>query len=476
MIFNRIIKWFSAWPIELKFLALIAVTLIITYYTAPPVRAVWYVILLIFYFFSKNEALWLAFFFSTTDGFAGFFGFSSVMLPLMPGLPAVEIVQLYIILSVIKAAQSTKKVHLFYNKYLQILFIYLLFMIIWGQFMGFKGEINVYFRVLKGFIPMLLFYSIPKLFNTQDTYLRFFKIVFMIVLVAFAAQIFTLLAGVSPLEAAGFTVDEEADEKNQFRIFFNVSSTLIGLFGALYYLNRKNTKSSYQIFLYTVVLITLTIAVLSATRGWIISFSMIIFLSVLFTGIIRTRRILKFTLIVAPLLYGVLSNPTINNQIAFARERLGAMEAIAEGDLSAEGTLQRLDYRSQRVMNAWKENRLFGWGISDKGYEYGDGHVGNQSLLAVSGIVGYILLNGFLIFFVYKILDIYYRSGYRFPARNSLLVFIVFMAGWFVIHSTSGQQFNYIGMPANIIPQAVFFSFGAFNYEQTLYLTYGKKV
>ena len=476
MIINRIIKWFSAWPDEIKFLALISVTLFVTYFAAAPVRAVWCIILLIFYFFSKNEALWLAFFLSTTDGFAGFFGLYAVMLPVLPGLPAVELAQVYIILTVIKAARSDKKALVFYNKYLQVLFIYLIFMIIWGQLMGFSGDLNVYFRVIKGFIPMLLFYSVPRLFINQDTYYSFFKIVFIIVLMAFAAQIFTLLAGVSPLEAAGLNIEEKAEETKEFRIFFNASSTLLGLFGALFYLHRKETRPLTRFFLYVVVFAALAMTVFSATRGWIISFSLIIFLTLLFTGIMRTKRILEFTLIAVPLLYLALSNPTINNQIAYARERLGAMEAIAGGDLSAEGTLQRLDYRSQRVMEAWRENPVFGWGLSDKGYEFGDGHVGNQCLLAISGIAGFVLLNGFLLYFTWKIFYVYNRSIRRVPDRNSLLVFAFFLAGWFLIHSTSGQQFNYIGMPAKIIPQAIFFSFGAFQYERSLSLIHGKKI
>jgi hypothetical protein len=377
---------------------------------------------------------------------------------------------------VIKAARSKKMTLLFYNKYLQVLFLYLIFLVIWGQLMGFSGNLNVYFRVLKGFIPMLLFYSVPRLFTNQDTYFRFFKIVFMIVLVAFAAQIFTLLAGVSPLEAAGLNTEEKAEDTKEFRVFFNASSTLLGLFGALFYLSRKQTRSQTRLFLYIVVFASLAMTVFSATRGWIISFSIIIFLTVLFTGIIRTRRILEFTLITVPLLYWALSNPTINNQIAFARGRLGAMEAIAGGDLSAEGTLQRLDYRSQRVMDAWRENPVFGWGLSDKGYEFGDGHVGNQCLLAISGITGFVLLNGFLLYFAWMILYIYNRSFRRMSDRSALLVFIFFLAGWFLIHSTSGQQFNYIGMPVKIIPQAVFFSFGAFQYERSLNLIHGKKI
>ncbi len=276
MIFNGIIKWFSRWPDELKFLVLISVTLIITYFSVTPVRVVWYLLLFSFYFFSKNEVLWLAFFLSTTDGFAGFFGLYSAVLPILPGLPAVEIVQVYVILTVIKTVRINNRTSIFYNKYLQVLFLYLIFMIVWGQLMGLTGGLNVYFRVLKGFIPMLLFYSIPRLFLTEDHYYRLFRIVFLIVLVAFAAQIFTLLTGVSPLEATGLIIEEE-EETKEFRFFFNASSTLLGLFGALYYLSRQGAKARSRILLYAVVFASLAMSVLSATRGWIISLSMIVF-------------------------------------------------------------------------------------------------------------------------------------------------------------------------------------------------------
>jgi hypothetical protein len=473
---NRIFFWFEGWPDIIKYLALIAITLVVTYYAPSPIRIVWYLLLLIAYYFSKNEALWLAFFLSTTDGFAGFFGLYAAMIPILPGLPSVEISQIYIVISVIKAASKSHHGLIFYHNYLQVLFIYLVFMVIWGQLMGLTGEINIYFRVIKGVIPMLLFYSVPRLMVDQNAYLRFFRIVFVIVMVAFVAQIFTLMTGVTPLKAAGLMAAEETDETKEFRVFFNASSTLIGLFGALFYLRQRATKPSWRIIMYAVVFASLAMAILSATRGWIISFSIIIVLTFLFTGIVRTKRMLEFMVIAVPLLYWASTNQTISRQVDFARERLGAMEAIRQGDLSAEGTLQRLDVRSRRVISAWKENPVFGWGLSDKGYEYGDGHVGNQCLLAMSGIAGFLLLNGFILFFVWKIFSVYNRSNRKVFDSNSLLVFIIFLAGWFLIHSTSGQQFNYIGMPVKIIPQAVFFSFGAFEYERSLKLIHGKKV
>ena len=473
---NRLTGWVSSWHDIYKFLALIVITIYATYYAPNPVKAAWYVIILTAYYFSKNEALWLAVFLTTSDGFMSFFGLYTVTLTPLPGLPAIEISQLYIILTVIKAAGTRKSPKIFYNKYLQVLLVYLLFSIIWGQMMGLSGELNVYFRVLKGVLPMMLFYSIPRLFTDQDSYDRLFRIIFVIVLAAFAAQLITLLGGLSPLDIVGLDTGEAEEGSSDFRVFFSANCTLIGLFSALYYLNLGVVKYWQRLLFYSVVLASLAMAVLSATRGWIIGFSIILILGFFLTGITKAKRLAEFAVIVLPLIYFAVSNPTIRDQLDFSRERLGKMESIAEGDLSAGGTLQRLDLRSNRVMEGWRQNPIFGWGLSDTGYMYGDGHVGNQSLLAMSGVVGFVLLNGFLVFFSIKLINIYINSG-RFKSRDkALLMFIIFLSGWFFIHSTSGQQFNYVGMPAKIIPQAIFFSFGAFRYEQSIKRIYGKKV
>ena len=476
MIINRIIKWFFGWPDLLKYLALISLTLAATYYAPYPLRIVWYVIILAAYFFSRNEPLWLALFLSTTDGFAGFFGLYEATITILPGLPSIEIVQIYIILSVIKAAASMVRPVLFYNKYIQVLFIYLLFTIIWGQLMGLSGGLNVYFRILKGFIPMLLFYSVPRLFVTRDMYERFFNIAFSIVLIAFAAQLFTLFSGISPMEAGGISRTDVDEDPDDFRVFYNASTALIGMFGGLYFLARKGSTDGGRFLPFAVVSASIAMALLSATRGWIISFSLVTLLTLMFTGIIGSRRFVLSVVVTIPLIIWALSSPTINNQVKFARERLETIGAISEGDLTAEGTLQRLDYRSQRAMIGWKENPVFGWGLPALGYRYNDGHVGNQNLLVISGVVGFVLLNGFLIWFSYMVISLYIRSARKKVNRDSLIVLVIFLFGWFFIHSSSGQQFGYSGLPEQIIPQAVFFSFGAFLYERTLRIINGKKV
>lgn len=471
---HHIIKWFTRWPDIIKYLVLMSFTLVVTYYASGSVRFIWYLTLLISYLFSRNEALWLAVFLSTADGFIGFFGLYEATIPLLPGLPAVELAQVYILLTVLKAAGRNITPVLFYNRYLQVLLIYVIFSVIWGQMMGLTGGLNVYFRVVKGIIPLLLFYSVPRLFTSQGMYESFFRIILITVLLAFAAQLFTLFTGLSPMEAGGIAnVDEEKDE---FRVFYNASSTLMGLFGAIFLINRPGERPGSRLIPVSVIIASFAMALLSATRGWIISFTIIIILSVLLTNILRTRRTILLVMIIIPVVALALSNPVISRQIGYARERLETIEAISEGDLTAKGTLQRLDYRSQRTLGAWRENPVFGWGLSDNGYLYLDDHVGNQSLLALYGVTGFLLLNGFLVYFAYMLITLYFRFPARHPARSTLIIFAVFLLGWFFIHSTSGQQFSFSGMPEKIIPQALFFSFGAFQYQMILSLVNGKKV
>ncbi len=462
-------------PDLIKLAGLIAVTIFVSYLAPAPFRLVWYILVATIYFYSEDEPLWMAFFLVTTDGFFSFFGLYSVTLTILPGLPKVEISQIYIFLTVIKAAGKKRTPEVFYRRYMQLLFIYMLFNIAWGQMMGLSGELNVYFRVIRGFVPMLLFYSVPRLLINEEMYRQLFRLMFFIVLCAFAAQLVTLFIGRSPMEMTGFGSTGEKAGKADFRVFYSENATLLGLFGALWLISEKKARFSRLALPFTVVFAALAMALLSATRGWIISFSLIIVLAMLL-GALSSRVTLRALLVITAVTLFALSNPVIHRQVSFAGQRLDTMEAIFEGDLTARGTLQRLDYRSIRVMEGWRENPLFGWGISDKGYEYGDRHVGNQSLLAMAGVAGFLLLNGFLIWFIYKIVSLYVLSKGRVRDRDILLVIVIFLTGWFIIHSTSGQQFNYTNIPSRIIPQAVFLSFSALQYQKISMLVNEKRI
>jgi hypothetical protein len=458
----------------IKFIILVLVTIALTYVANPLVASLWYILLLVLYWRSADEAFWFAFFLVTVDGFMGFLGVYTVTIKAIPGLPAIELAQFYIILSVLKARRNKSNPPVFYRNYLWVLLCYLIFMIVWGQAMGFSGELKGYFRLLKFTFPFILFYSLPRLLIRVEYYERIFGFLFIVLILGFFTQAFTLVTGLSPAGTLNLT-EEQISEAGIFRGFYNITITLMGLFGALFFLSYKQKNGFSTVYLYIVIIAAYGMAFLSATRGWILSFSLIIISTFIFSGGIKVRKTIGFIFISALLLFAGLSNQKIMEQVLFSKERFLTMESLAEGDITAGGTLQRLSVRGPRVMKIWKENPVFGWGFSTYSREHGDVHVANQTLLMTSGIVGYILLNGFFLFFILKLGDAYIKTVKSNSYRNVFMVFIIFLCGWFVIHSTSGQHFNYSGIPVQIMPQALFFSFGALIYSKNLEFN-GKKI
>ncbi len=456
----------------IKFLLLVFITIFVTY-KAPRILAyIWYITTLILYFRSNDEPFWLAFYFTTVDGFLGFFGLYTVTINIFPGLPAVELAQFYILLSFIKAIQVKNKPFVFYNKYLTILLMYMIFLIIWGQMMGFSGEARDYFRIIKLTLPFLLFYTLPRLFPDYESFKRLFGFMFVILICAFLTQLFVLFTGLLPAKITELT-PEQASEAGGYRGFFNIGVTLMGLFGALFFLSEKSSEYFSKIYLYILILSAYGMAYISATRGWIISFSFIIIFSFLFIPGIRIKNIAQFSIFFLIVISIAFSSNILREQITFATSRVGTLKELAEGDITAGGTLSRLSRRSPRVMNIFKQNPVFGWGFSDISRKYSDGHVGNQTILLNSGVIGFILLIGFMVYFSFKLIEMHIFGNKIYLFRNSMPVFIIFLIGWFFIHSTSGQHFHYLGIPDQIIPQAIFFSFGALVYSESKKSIYG---
>ncbi|MBK7733704.1 MAG: hypothetical protein IPI37_13310 [Bacteroidales bacterium] len=237
-----------------------------------------------------------------------------------------------------------------------------------GLFMGLSPELNIYFRVLKTTLPFLLIYSLPRLMPDLHSYKRFFGIIFIVVIIAFALQLFSLLTGIYPFENI-VAVGEEIDDDDAFRRFYNVFSTLIGLFGALLFLSVKGRSGFSYWFLMLVVFSAAMMSILSATRGWMIAFGLIIIMSGLLVRTIDFRKIAALVLLSALLTFIGSKSDRIRSQVEFSRDRLLKIESIRSGDLTAKGTLRRLDVRSPRVLKVWKQNPVFGWGFSDVGFK-----------------------------------------------------------------------------------------------------------
>lgn len=454
------------------FLLVVVLTVLFTYYPPPVVSSVWYILLLVMYFNSKDEAFWLAFFFVTTDGFMGFLGIYTTVIKAIPGLPGIELAQFYIILSFIKVLFSKNNTRVFYGSWMNALLLYSLFLVLFGILNGLDSELNVYFRVVKITLPFLLFYTIPRLLKTVRDYENLFSYLFLVVVFAFIAQLNALFTGFDPKRYFNLSHKPDADEVPElevgrnFRVLYNQVIFMFSLFGALYFLVLKRLRTLKESWLYLMIILPFAMAFLSATRGFILSFSFIILLFFVFVQRLNLKHVFAFSFLFIGLLIAGLSNKKVSTQIQFSIDRLVTLNSLAEGDMSAGGTLIRLNERGPRVMKAWSESPVLGAGFSNYFFANDDFHVGNQNILLHAGVVGFLLMVGFVFYFCIKMLGCYFNSSPGNPFSSTFPVFVIFLAGWIIVHSTSNQLFAFYGLPNDIFPQAIFLSLAGLTYRE----------
>jgi len=455
-----------------RFLFFVVVTVLVTYFTSALISSVWYILLLVIYFKSKDEAFWLAFFFVTTDGFMGFLGIYTTVIKLIPGLPGIELAQFYIILSLLKVYFSKNNTRQFYGNWLQGMLFYSLFLVLFGIFNGLTKEMNIYFRLVKILMPLLLFYTIPRLLTTLKDYENLFGYLFLVLVLAFIAQLNTLFTGFDPKKYFNLLNDPDAEMRPElevgrnFRVLYNQAITFFCVFGALYFLALKKIRTFKITYLYVIVVVSFALTFLSATRGYILSIGFAIFLFFIFVQKLNVKQIFAFSFFFICLVFVGLSNQKVSTQIQFSIDRLLTLNSLAEGDLSAEGSLIRLSERGPRVIKVWSESPVFGHGFSDRFFINDDFHVGNQNILMHAGVVGILLLCGFIFYFIKKMLNGYFNFPANNPFSSTFLVFIIFLLGWIIVHSSSSQQFAFYGLPNDIFPQAVFLGMAGLTYRE----------
>ena len=453
-----------------KLLGLIAVAIWATYFAGDMITTVFYIGTFVAYFLSKDEPFWLTFFFVISDGFIGFFNNYEAVLSAIPGLPPVEVGHFYIALTAVKLIKNKSVIKPFYERVLGILLIYVGFLVVQGYVLGVSPEMNVQFRIIKFLLPLLLFYTIPRLFDSEEHYQQTFALFIPFAFIALLAQVITISTGLAPSQILGVHQDlwftATTGKGKTYRGFYSTTMVLISFFGALYY-SATNTKYFNKTLLFAVLAANFMSAFLSATRGWVLCFIFVLLAHLTVVMRLSAKRVGGIVIMAAVVIFGLSYIPVVEKQFSNAFKRILTLEALAGGDVTAGGTLQRLNERLPRVVGKWKESPLTGWGFSDDYFKYGDFHVGNHNILLHSGIVGAVLMAIFLIYFHFQIFQRSWTLPSSNPHKNALLVFPIFFMGWFIIHSTSGQQFAFYGDPDGTIAQAIYFGFGALMFRET---------
>lgn len=298
-------------------------------------------------------------------------------------------------------------------------------------------------------MPFILFFALPSFMDEEKDYFKFMYLLFPMMLFVLFGQIFQLVFGIkiaSLLIRDSNLVAVLSDIPEYEGLIRVINASYLNFFCllfSLFILNLKNKKYN-KYYIYIVLSSCIFSIYLSATRGWIIAYIVILLLYFLFVERNISSILGKFATFAIFLLVLLQFFPILRKQTENSTDRLMTMKALIKGDVTAQGTLSRLNVRGPKVLKKYWENPILGLGVSDEAYDTWDGHVGNQSFLLEAGIIGYLIF----IYYLYSLFSISFRIEKKISKnnilKNSLYIFAIVLFGLFIIHSSSTQMFGLI--------------------------------
>ncbi len=440
----------------IQLVSLLLITFFVCYYTSNLFSVIVFIIFFVLFFKSEFDYFWIVFFYILLSEVGGFFPSGSKSffghLPVFTLIPGISfgLIDLVIIISFLKSIFKKRKLEIPFKIILKPLFLYLIFLlflsIIWGLNMK-----DLKYSV-QALISLSFIISFPTLINKKVHFFYFMTLLIPFIFLDFSSQIFELFNGyklseifTGKVKNEEFTLllsdDLSGGERTKIACYLNLIIFMYSFFILDYY--KLSMNKIWEVVLIIVVFICYTSVFLTATRGWTISYSIMLILALFNIFFRRQVSSIFFTFSFGLIIvyYIFLQISVIQIQSINSIARLTTTEELFKGDQSAGGTLTRLTERSPRVMAKFYENPLTGWGFSI--YGINDSHVGNQNLLAQTGIIGFSLFMFFIIYILLFIYNIKYKVKMLFSKMLSLNIFAIIIIGIIVIHTSSTQFIGY---------------------------------
>ena len=303
----------------------------------------------------------------------------------------------------------------------------------------------------KFFLPWLFLFILPRSFKKEEDYIGFFNLLFAFVFFVVLTQIYFLLVGHDINVMLGgrlYSVlpDKTIEEASQaLRPVAGISITFFSIIGSVILLLYKKTNISKN-YLFTILIVSLFSIFLTATRSWMIAAILIFISFLLFNSKNPFSLILKFLLPIVVLILLFSFVPLLKKQSDMAVDRFETLINLTEGDVTAGGTLSRIDERGPRVMKKFWESPIIGFGLGDESMVADDGHVGFQNMLLHSGIIGLILYIILWLSFSFKMFFRENSLSGKHNYKHIPIILITSLLGLIVIHAGSqwfGLGFSY---------------------------------
>lgn len=450
----------------------------IVYFTSPLFSFIYQVILLILFFRTEKNYLWLALviislaepgsLFIITDKAHSFSLLQNTPLGLL------YFWMVFSLVAVVKTYRKPVEYPFFLNGIVIAMLLYIVVLLI--AFGYYK------LTFISGLFAWTFIYTLPRLIRNIKEFEKFFNLIFAFVYFVLATQILFLLFGKElnvflggiPNQSLNANTVEEVSVALRPTSGLNIS--LLGVMGSAFFLVYKKASISRNYLLVTLSASLLSI-LLSGTRGWMIA-AVIIVLSLL-VGQNSKKVFALIPRMIIPLILLILLFrfiPLLNRQVDMVFQRFDTIELLMEGDKTAGGTLNRIDERGPVVMKKFWESPVLGFGFGSEGNKFNDNHVGNQNMLLKSGIIGFSM---YLFLWLSYIMKLLFRNRELMPEnpyKNAILILIGCLFALIFIHSTSSQWFAYsLGFGRGLIWIIILFM-GNYAYYDSIHLERTKSI
>jgi hypothetical protein len=300
---------------------------------------------------------------------------------------------------------------------------------------------------IRAYMPWFWVIVYISYIKDQTSLMRVFSMISPFVFVALAltlqAQItgeylHTMLSGEVPTRVFADAAESLVRATHAMHLVF------VSLFLAVYYSShQRNVFSTTYLNLVTVA--SFVFIFLSATRGWMVA-SIILMSSYLFMGGYNFFRQITRVLVIMLAIFMLVSSiyPVLLFQASEALERFMTLESLAEGDLTAGGTLARISDRGPRVMAYFRQSPIIGWGFSSVFFNASDMHVGNHNLLMQGGIIGFAIWIMVFGAIAHGLIQLQRNSSRRNRVGSGAIVCLMAWLATFAIHSSSMQMLGFL--------------------------------
>lgn len=450
------------------FLGILFYCFILAYFFPGTISQIGFLPILYFAYHSKNNALWLVLFIVFIDN-PGYFFVTGMrdaigrtpIYPLFVG--GITFTDLFAFALIFKSLK-VKGVIITYRRGMLVLAVLIVFLFFYT--FAFTVTTNSMISFVRRFTIWIFIFSIPRLLISKQDWIMFFKLLFPFIFLIFADQMHVFIQG-KPIAAIFnpqlriYHAMKEVEEGTELasRAMSGAATLIIIYTGALIILLNKELKKQFRSgYLYILIFTPFIVVLLSATRGWFLAFTFIFIASSLVAGGQQLiKRIAPYFVILAITFFAVLSAfPLLQTQASNAWARISTLERVAQGDLTAGGTVNRWTGVVPELLVSVYENPL-GYGFSAEAYELMNEHGGLVNPMIEFGVIGYAIILIFIFAIMAKLFHVHNKLHANNPYKKVLMVSFYSFMGLFIIHLTSRQIFGLnVNLQFNIITPVLF--------------------